>query len=237
MLVDITLAKAMASAIAEQSQLPVFDRELDLPQAYRLQHEVSRFRANAEIGGIKAGVTNRKSQEYFQIDHALIGSLYADAKLPNNCKLPYVEGRLIECEAALLVNEEGAPVSIAPAIEFVLPKFARQSEMTASGLIACNLCAESYIVGAWQPWSASFNTAWVTLVCNGARANHAALEEALNGPEEAARWMWQEAGMRGFPLGDQTLFLTGACGRAVPAEIGEYTADYGALGSLSFELW
>ena len=91
-----------------------------------------------------------------------------------------------------------------------------------------------YIVGAWQPWSASFNTAWVTLVCNGARANHAALEEALNGPEEAARWMWQEAGMRGFPLGDQTLFLTGACGRAVPAEIGEYTADYGALGSLSF---
>jgi 2-keto-4-pentenoate hydratase len=143
MLVDITLAKAMASAIAEQSQLPVFDRELDLPQAYRLQHEVSRFRANAEIGGIKAGVTNRKSQEYFQIDHALIGSLYADAKLPNNCKLPYVEGRLIECEAALLVNEEGAPVSIAPAIEFVLPKFARQSEMTASGLIACNLCAES----------------------------------------------------------------------------------------------
>ena len=44
MLVDITLAKAMASAIAEQSQLPVFDRELDLPQAYRLQHEVSRFR-------------------------------------------------------------------------------------------------------------------------------------------------------------------------------------------------
>ena len=74
----------------------------------------------------------------------------------------------------------------------------------------------------------------MTLVCNGARANHAALEEALNGPEEAARWMWQEAGMRGFPLGDQTLFLTGACGRAVPAEIGEYTADYGALGSLSF---
>ena len=101
MLVDITLAKAMASAIAEQSQLPVFDRELDLPQAYRLQHEVSRFRANAEIGGIKAGVTNRKSQEYFQIDHALIGSLYADAKLPLKAGLLNARRRFSSTRRAL----------------------------------------------------------------------------------------------------------------------------------------
>ena len=114
MLVDITLAKANGIGNRKQSQLPVFDRDWICLRPIGF---------NTKYRGSESKCRNRRHQgwryqpqitEYFQIDHALIGSLYADAKLPNNCKTAHASGRLAGMRAALLVNEEGALVFDCP---------------------------------------------------------------------------------------------------------------------------
>jgi 2-keto-4-pentenoate hydratase len=62
------------------------------------------------------------------------------------------------------------------------------------------------------------------------------MSDSLGGPETAVSWIVQEAEARGFSLGKETLLLTGACGKVVPAEVGEYNADFGPLGSIGFEI-
>lgn len=38
--------------------------------------------------------------------------------------------------------------------------------------------------------------------------NEASILEALNGPEDAAVWMWQEAKTRAFPMAVKALLMT-----------------------------
>ena len=113
-------ADTLFQAIANRAELPEFDGGRTLEEAYRLQHEVTRRRASGGIGGIKAGVTAPALQKFFEIDHPLIGRLYEDARLASGCTIPFVEGRKLECEVAIIVDGEGVPRAIAPAIEIVL---------------------------------------------------------------------------------------------------------------------
>ncbi len=226
----------LAAAIASHAALPPFETERSLDDAYLLQREVTRARSEGAVGGVKAGVTAPAMQGFLKLDHALIGSLYADSRYESSCKIPYIEGRNLECEVAIIVDGEGRPKSVAPAIEIVRVQLERPSDLSAPNLVACNLGADAYIVGEPIPWEPSFNDATVTLTRGVDVLNQAAMSDALGGPEQAARWMWQEARKRGFRCEEGTLFLGGACGAVVPAAVGEYHADFGSLGEIEFEI-
>ena len=226
----------LAAAIASHAALPAFEIERSLDDSYRLQHDVTRARTQGAVGGVKAGVTAPGMQGLLKLDHALIGSLYADSRYESRCKIPYIEGRNLECEVAIIVDGEGRPASVAPAIEIVRVQFGRPTDLSASNLVACNLGADAYIVGEPIPWEPSFEHATVTLTRDDEVLNEAAMSDALGGPEPGARWMWQEARKRGLPCEEGTLFLGGACGAVVPAEVGRYHADFGSLGEIQFEI-
>lgn len=227
------LSQALADAIASHAELPEFEGEFSLDEAYRLQSAVALGRAS---GGIKAGVTAPALQRFFEIDHPLIGRLYADSRFANGCRVPYVDGRNLECEVAIIVDGEGRPKAIAPAIEIVLLRFARPADASAANLVACNLGADAYVVGEVLPWDPAFIDARVELRRGDEVVNRAAVTDALGGPQQAARWVCEEADRRGFACSDGTLILGGACGSVVPAAVGRYTADYGRLGTIEFEI-
>lgn len=228
--------KEVAAAIAARIPLPSFEGELSLDEAYDFQQQVTELRTDGAVGGIKAGVTAKAAQDFFQLEQAVLGRLYADSRLATGCALPFLEGRSIECELAVIADPDGRPKSIAPAIEIVLVQFSKPTDMSAANLVACNLGADLYIVGGVVPWNPSYSELTVQLRRDGDLVNEAEMSEALGGPERATRWMCQEARRRQFDCGDGTLLLTGACGTAVPAEVGSYTADFGRLGKIVFEV-
>ena len=110
------------------------------------------------------------------------------------------------------------------------------ADASAANLVACNLGADAYIVGEVLPWDPAFIDARVELRRGDEVVNRAAVTDALGGPQQAARWVAEEANRRGFELSDGTLILGGACGTVVPAAAGRYIADYGRLGTIEFEI-
>lgn len=233
---DPKFAEELAAAIATHKPLPEFPTGISLEEAYAIQHRVTEARAPGQSGAIKAGVTSPIAQKFLQLDHALLGSLYSDCRLSVGDKFSKIAGRAIECEVAVWVDDQGHPTSIAPAIEVVLVNFSNRADMNASNLVACNLGADLFIVGDPVPWKPDFNETTVSLSRDDETLNKAAMKDAIGGPETATQWMWQEAQKRGFTLGEETLFLTGACGTVVPAEVGNHTADFGLLGTIEFQI-
>ncbi len=226
----------IAEAIRAHSPIPEINIQLDLAEAYRVQHEITALRSPEGTDGIKAGVTAKAAQGYFGLEHALIASLYASSQHDAAASLPYVPGRKLECELAVIVDEHGTPKAIAPAIEIVLVQFARAEDMSASNLVVTNLGADKFIVGDFLNWAPSYEDASAHLSLNGETVNTAAMTDAIGGPEKSVPWMWNEALSRGFETSGDTLLLTGACGTVVPGERGFYKADFGALGNIEFEI-
>lgn len=232
----MTFAADLAAALSHRTQLPSMGQPLDVDAAYELQHQVTALVSPSGTAGIKAGVTAAAMQQHFGLDHALLGRLYADSILGSGAALQQVDGLMLECELALLVDADGLVKATAPAIEVVGVRFARREDANAANLIACNLGADRCIVGDWRDWPAGDEPLPLTLTHDGALVNQATATDALGSPEQAAAWIWQEKDRRGFTTQSETLLMTGACGKVIPAVIGEYHADYGALGSLSFSV-
>jgi 2-keto-4-pentenoate hydratase len=232
----LTLVVDVAAALRSRTQLPEIDQRLDLDTAYELQHQVAALVAPDGAAGIKAGVTAPALQQNFGLDHALLGTLYAGSILNSEAVLQQVDGLMLECELAVLAGADGALLAVAPAIEVVGVRFARREDATAANLILCNLGADRCIVGEWQAWPTSSEQINVSLSHDGAVVNHASVTAAFGQPQHAAAWIWQEKTRRGFSTGNETLLMTGACGKVVPAQAGEYVADFGALGTLTFSV-
>ena len=232
----MSIAIQLADAIRAGEPWPPIDVTLDLDEAYAMQHEVTRSHSGANVGGIKAGVTDPNIQKLLGLDQALLGSLYGPNQHEVGSSIPYLESRMIETEIALRIDAGGLPVAIAPAIEFVRLKFSTPTDMSAPNLVLTNLGAESFIVGDFQPWSEAFEDVPMVLKQGDEIANESHVSSALGGPTSAAAWMHREAVSRGYePQGD-TVFLAGLCGVAVAANVAEFTAEFGPLGTISFEI-
>lgn len=227
---DLTLS--LARAIKGGQTLPQLPTNIDVDGAYRLQHEVTRTVSPGSIAGIKAGVTAKPVQQFLALDHALIASLYKDTCLASGAQLSWLEGRKIESEVALKVDDQGFPIAIAPALEIVSVRFSAPEQMTASNLLICNLGADMFVVGDFVPWHPKFNNLTMQLFCDDALVNQAPISAALGGPEPGAQWIHKEAINRGFKLSSELVFMMGACGAVVPGETGHYVGDYGALGKV-----
>lgn len=233
---DKSLVLEIAKAISDGAPLPAIDKAYSLSEAYVLQHDVTHAVSAGCVAGIKAGVTAPAAQQFFGLDHALLGSLYAAGRVENGAAIDFVAGRMIECELAVLVDQNARPIAVAPAIEFVRVNFSRAEDLTAANLVLCNLGAERFLAGDFLPWERASEEVSVSLSRETVIVNQADMADALGGPVAAAPWMCGEAIKRGFSVKENTLLLTGACGSAVPADKGHYVADYGAFGKIEFRI-
>ena len=230
------LTPAIASAILTSGPLPAFDATMTLDEAYGVQHDVLGLCAPEGLAGIKAGMTTPGSQSFFGVDKFLLGGICPKTVQASGWAVPFRAGRLIECEVALRVDGEGRPIACAPALELVSLNFARETDMNATNLLAANLGAEFILLGDFQPWKKEFGDLAISLSHNGTPVNSGEVQDALGGPFLSADLICSEAYARGYNLTPDLIFMTGACGKVVPAEKGKYEADFGTLGSVFFEI-
>ena len=230
------LVAQMAKAIVADKPLPAITAALTLEQAYRVQIEMVRKVSPGGIAGLKAGVTTAAARKHFGLTHGLMGELYAFGSLDPDDPITVNPESVIECEIGILIDGAGNPLSAGPAIEFACANFARPQDLTAANLVAGNLGAYRFIRGSQQPWRNTFNDVRVQLSRDGELINEASMQEALGGPERALPWMLEEAALRGLPIEQGMLLMTGTCGQPAPALPGNYVADYGDFGQVSFTI-
>ena len=228
------IVDGMAAAIRGGGTLPKMPAGLSLEDAYALQRKVVAAVAEGAVAGLKAGMTAAAGQQAFGLTHPLIGSLYESGRLSSGATFPSAPGVSLECEIGIVVDGNGAPKSAGPVIEVPRMAFADEADRNGPNLIACNIAADRYIVGAQQPLRDSYGDVQITLTRDGEEVCSAPASDALGGPQAALAWMLNEARERGLEIEDGMLLITGACGGIHPAVPGHYVADYGDLGRIEF---
>ena len=228
------LISDMAAAIRDGGTLPKMPPELGFDEAYRVQQAVVAAVAGDRIAGRKAGMTSAAMRQQFGVDRPLLATLYEAGRLAPGAAFPSLPGVMLECEIGLVVDAGGAPQSVGPVIEVPRMAFADSDDLTAPNMIACSIAADRFIAGRQLPLLDRYDQVQVVLGRNGETLSSAPATEALDGPLAALEWMLEESRLRGFPVADGMLFITGACGGLHPAKPGRYAADYGPLGSIEF---
>ena len=231
MAVTAAFIEALASAVVEGRTFPRFPDDLDLAGGEAMQADLAR--AVSGIAGLKAGVGDESVQRALGLDGPLLGYLYWGRDLNSGVEFAADPAARFECELGVRVSEAGEILSLCPVIELVRPGFADSAEMTGANLAACNVAADRFIVGEEQPWTA-VRTGEVIASQDGQVILQADLTEAFGGPEVAVEWLIGETTRRGIDLWDRLLFITGACGQAIPVDPGSYEVDFGPLGKLAF---
>ena len=230
------LIKDMAAAIRAGKSLPKMPDGLHLQQAYEIQKAVVAAVSGGAVAGLKAGMTAVAGQRQFGLDGPLIGSLYAAGRLTPGVSFASAPGTFLECEIGVVIDGNGAPLSAGPVIEVPRMAFADEEDRTGVNLAACSIAADRFIAGRQQPLRDSYNDIHIRLTRNDQEVSAAPATDALGGPYDALAWMLREAKTRGIGVAAGMLLITGACGGLHPALPGEYLADYGALGSISFSV-
>ena len=230
------LIKDMAAAIRTGAPLPKMPVGLDLEQAYEIQKAVVAAVSGGAVAGLKAGMTATAGQRQFGLDGPLIGGLYAAGRLTPGVSFASAPGILLECEIGVVIDGDGVPQSAGPVIEVPRMAFADEEDRTGVNLAACSIAADRFIAGEQQPLRDSYDDIHIRLTRDGQEVSAAPATDALGGPHDALAWMLQEAKTRGIGIAAGMLLITGACGGLHPALPGEYLADYGALGSISFSV-
>lgn len=228
------LIEAMAQAIKARTALPSMPKDLSLSDAYEMQAQLVQAVAGDAIAGFKAGLTAPAGQQQFGIDHPLIGVLYDAGRLPSGASFATAPGVSLECEIGVVIDADGAPRSAGPVIEVPRMAFAGREDATGVNLAACNIAADRFIVGEQADIRDDYGDIDVTLTRDGQTVASANLAEALGGPLPALDWMVGAARDLGRSLSDGMLMITGALGGIHPAQPGQYVADYGVLGKVTF---
>ena len=228
------LIRDMAAAIQARETLPKMPPDLGLDEAYEMQKAVVAAASGGKLAGRKAGMTAPAAQQQLGISHPLLGSLYERGRMAPGVSFAGAPGIFLECEIGVVVDERGSPRTAGPVIEVPYMAFANAGDLTGNNLVACSIAADRFIVGRQLPLLDSYADIEVTLLRDGEVVCSAPATEPLGGPRQALDWMLRESRLRDFPVVDDMLFITGACGGLNPAKPGSYRADYGALGSIEF---
>ena len=225
---------AIASAIRAGRTLPKMPAHLGLADAYAMQQQVVAAVAGGAVSGLKAGMTAPAGQRAFGLTHPLIGSLYEHGRCAPGVSFASQPGVSLECEIGVVVDADGTPQTAGPVVEVPRMAFADDADRNGANLVACNIAADRYIVGAQRPLRDSYGDVHIRLTRDSDEVCSAPASDALGGPQAALAWMLNEARARGLALRDGMLLITGACGGIHPAVPGSYLADYGDLGRIAF---
>ena len=223
-------------AIKHGEPIPPFQENLDIADAYEIQQKVSERIYSSKLVGLKAGVTSEEMQHALKIRSPLIGGLFQENRLDKSPKLPFREGRLIECELGIFSDIHGNVQAICPAIEFAVLDFEKKTDLRGPNLVASNVAVEKFLLGKKSIDVDSLSKEKCSLFRGNTQVNDAYIGDSLGGPREAAKFIASEALRRGYALQEECVFLSGACGDVIKAEPGEYRAEFGGLGELRFEI-
>lgn len=252
---EVELAKQLLQNYHNNQPFPLISStqpDLSVEQAYLVQrHYVKGRLANEKLVGFKAGLTSELAQKKFNLSQPVSGVLFASGDLSSHqssIKLSQFKNLMLEMELGFEIDQAiTEPVSdkkrikqyiksIFPLIE--LPESSFASPPAGIDIIAANVGAVAFIKG--QPVKnfahLDLNALGVTLTREGEPINVGQGRDALGDQWEAVWWLVNTLVKLGWKLEPGQFVITGAMGKMIKAEPGNYRADFGELGNLSFAI-
>jgi len=221
--------------------LPVELAPKTIEDAYDIQDAHHRF-AGWATSTLKVGCTSEMARQFLGIPHPIAGRVPDEGIFASGSAVPrsfFAGAPMLECEIAMRVGADGVVDAVAPAVEFVNPRFGDTSKVSGFSLIADNSAGCGAIIGA--PLTVDEAGDLSNLDCRLlqgddeiAAGNSSALD---GGPQASVEWIAAHEIGRGRTLEAGTWIITGTCSGLTPTEFGStYTADFGTLGLVSFML-
>lgn len=237
----------------------VTDKQASIAQFLFVQKQTLSYplnQAGNQISGFKAGLTSRKSQIRFSINQPVSGVLLETGNLEKvqPIQLSQYFNLMLETEVAFLLAQDiDKPIqdinilkekiaAVMPAIEMPDLAFADPTKITSQDIIASNVSANKYLLGKkiQMPVSFLLNQIKTTLEhsVNGKKTmvNQGLGKNAQGDQWQALQWLVNECLESGYHLRKGQFLITGALGKMIPAQVGNYHADFGSLGSIDFTM-
>jgi 2-keto-4-pentenoate hydratase len=227
---------------------------LDLATAYKVQKVyVDRRLVDDEVGGYKAGFTSKIVQDLFGIFEPISGVLFKSGRLQNGAEVNgsdfgfmlidqefgfEIETRITEP----LKNIEELKTkirSIRPVIEMgdaTVPDL-KAIGVNINDMVASNVGSRIFIPGEpIDPSTINLNSLTLVNKREGKEINR--WEGPLSSYDqwEDALWLANNLIKYGWVLEPGEILIAGALGSAVPGKPGLHHADFGELGSISYEI-
>ena len=221
------------------------DDQLSLDDAYDVQHQYVSLRKEV-VTGYKAALTATAAQQAMGIDAPIIGVLFGSGDFSNATPLELNKQALLETElgfkAAADITSEVTPDTVftqmaacLPMIEIASPNLA--TKPNGLDLIATNAASYGYIAGPEHDLETmDLDLVHVSLQSGGETLLQGDGGEVLGEQRHALAWLINQVLNRGYTIEAGHLFMTGSIGGMYPAKPGNYSANFGALGDLTFSL-
>ncbi|MDR3231068.1 MAG: hypothetical protein LBT65_06495 [Synergistaceae bacterium] len=123
--------------------------------------------------------------------------------------------------------------SVHPAIEVPQVRFTDMSRLGFFDLTAALIGSRAFIIGQAQPLDADLDAMNVVLTRDGTVVNEGKGSDALGSQWKTLLWLVNDVLAHGGKIEADQYFLTGALGKMIPGEAGEYKAEYPS-GTLLF---
>lgn len=246
------IAGLMQQAIKDQRPYPVLSQRygdsFSVTQAYRVQRALV---ATQKVIGFKAGLTTLAGQKKFALTEP-IGGVLLTAPLVGDGLILSIDSRqynrlMLELELGFVLKHDiDKPVEtiaalkqqiavVRPVVELPDLGFENASHLLGVDIIATNAAARSVLVGAASaPLMAELNTLEVFLYKNGQLLLTGQGSDAMGDQWQALLWLINHSLKQGYRLEAGQLLITGALGKMLVAEPGEYRATFAERGELRF---
>lgn len=259
------LAPPAAARLAEQFEAHAFALDVlsgaDLATAEQVQNAyvIQLMQTMGGVVGYKAGLTSTAAQQYFGVDHPLLGFLLRDMLLPSPARLSVQSGARLLVEADLLLRVADVSINHARnwaellcAIDVVIPfvevpdlLYAPEVRISAPLLQAANVGARWGVVGtpiplrAGEDWHRRLAEFQVSLQLSQGETITGQGRDLLGHPLAIVEWLRDAVQARGRHLSPGDLLSLGSLTPLRPAQLGSLRAVYTGLdpaGPVSVDL-
>lgn len=229
--------------------------EFNTEQAYAIQAaSVQKLLQYLEPAGFKAGLTSRAAQNKFNVTAAVAGVLppgsvqKVDAE-PMVVRRERFNEPMLEAELGFRFGQAiDQPVKsvddlkervaeVVPVVELPDLAFDNRHAVTGIDIIANNVLAKLCLVGPLgkSPKAMDFNAIDVKVWRDNELVLAGQSSDAMGDQWQALLWLVNHTLAQGYTIAPGQLLITGAIGRMLPLQAGEYRVEYGQLGQLKFE--
>ena len=256
------LVSRLVDACQRQSLIPAFsansERSPSIDTAYHLQSmSIRECFAGRAPGGFKAGLTSSAAQQRFSATAPVAGVLaksglrYLSATDPRVSAearefLDQYDRGFLELELAFFLKSAvSEPVqsdkamaalitAVSPAIELPDLRFAPDSALTVTDIIAGNVAAYRVLIAPQQAFGGQrWDALKVSLQHNGVLIGEAKAGAVMEGQLGALRWLVNRSIANGWTVPAGVPLLTGAILPMQKLQAGVYIADFEGAGKIA----
>ena len=225
---------------------------LDESMAYKVQEQlVDKRVVNLGLAGFKAAATAAPSQQKFGVDHPLAGVLHSSGRLESGAVLLKRDyhSLLLEAELVYVADKDILePVQtveqlkeffsyVMPGIELPNIRFVEGSTINAVDVVATAALTEAFICGGKVPVAnLDTDSLGVKFYKDGVKVSDGFGRDSLGSQWDTLLWLVNTSLSTGYKVRAGHVFFTGALGKVLPPEVGQYRAEFDGVGVVEFTL-